>query len=167
MRETGSIGSGEEENILRDEIIELTNKHPRGGKINRLAGRRLRLISIKHPGGKDTPFLIISDMLEATASEIAEAYKQRWSIELLFKRIKQNLKIKHFMGESKNAVLVQIFTAIIAYLLVLAYKKLLASNHTGRLKDLLVSLKTALFEPQRFNKRRRKPEIEIQPKLWV
>ena len=98
----------EDNNVRKDQIIELTNKAPRAGKINKLAGRKLRLIEIEHPGGKNRPFLIISDMLDVTASQIASYYKQRWSIELLFKWIKQNLKIKRFMGESRNAILIQI-----------------------------------------------------------
>jgi IS4 transposase len=51
------------------------------------------------------------------ALDIAELYRRRWKIELFFKWIKQNLKIKAFYGTSKNAVLIQIWTALIAYLL--------------------------------------------------
>lgn len=164
--ETRPLADDEDENIIKDMVIELTNKTPRGGKINRLAGRRLRLIEIEHPGGKkDSPFYIISDMMEATGSEIADYYKQRWSIELLFKWLKQNLKIKRFMGESKNAILIQIFTAIIAYMLVRLYRKLLANSFTGRLKDLLVSLKTSLFQRPEDHSRRRTEPPDIQPML--
>ena len=163
--ETRPLLPDEDDNILGDQIIELTNKAPRGGQKNKLAGRKLRLVEIKHPGGKKGRFFIISDMMEATAREIAQAYKQRWSIELLFKWIKQNLKIKRFMGESRNAVLIQIFVAIIAYLLVLLYKSLLGKAHTGRLKDLIVSLKTGLFSPRKNFHRRRKEQPEIQPMI--
>lgn len=163
--ETRPILPGEDGNILGDQVIELTNKAPRGGKKNKLAGRKLRLVEIRHPGGKKGQFFIISDMMEATASEIADYYKQRWSIELLFKWIKQNLKIKRFMGESRNAVLIQIFVAIIAYLLVRLYKKLLGKAHTGRLKDLIVSLKTGLFAPRQDRNRRRISTPETQPML--
>ncbi|WP_256207949.1 transposase [Nitrosomonas sp. Nm166] len=48
---------------------------------------------------------------------MADLYKMRWRIELFFKWIKQNLKIKRFLGTSKNAVLIQITVAIIVYLL--------------------------------------------------
>ncbi len=166
--ETRSLSPDEDENILKDMVIKLTNKTPRGGKTNRLAGRRLRLIEIEHPGGKkDSPFYIISDMMDATASEIADYYKQRWSIELLFKWLKQNLKIKSFMGESKNAILIQIFVAIITYMLVRLYQKLLANSFTGRLKDLLVTLKTSLFQrPEGHHKRRPEPP-DTQPMLSI
>lgn len=164
--ETRPLEPDGDENILSDQIITLTNKAPRGGKTNRLAGRKLRLVEIEHPGGKNRPFLIVSDMIEAGAGEIAGYYKQRWSIEILFKWIKQNLKIKRFMGQSRNAILIQIFTAVTAYLLVRLYKRLLGQSHTGRLKDLLVTLKTGLFQPRyRHHQRRTKPTF-IQPDLW-
>jgi putative transposase len=53
---------------------------------------------------------------------VAELYRRRWQIELFFKWIKQNLKIKAFYGTSKNAVLIQIWTALIAYLLLVWVK---------------------------------------------
>jgi len=54
--------------------------------------------------------------------EVAELYRRRWQIELFFKWIKQNLKVKTFYGSSKNAVLIQIWTALIAYLLLVWLK---------------------------------------------
>jgi hypothetical protein len=63
---------------------------------------------------------LITNDLDAPAADIAELYKQRWQIELFFKWIKQNLKICHFIGTSENAVRIQIFVALIAYLLVRA-----------------------------------------------
>lgn len=61
--------------------------------------------------------VFITNDLERSATEIADLYKQRWQIELFFKWIKQNLKIKRFLGHSENAVLVQVLVAMIAYLL--------------------------------------------------
>ena len=69
------------------------------------SGRRLRLIT---------------NDLDAPAHEIAALYKQRWEIELFFKWIKQHLKIRHFLGRNENAVRIQIFVALIAYLLLRA-----------------------------------------------
>ena len=60
-----------------------------------------------------------------SASTIAEIYRQRWQLELFFKWIKQNLKIKTFLGTSRNAVLAQVWVAMIYYLL-LAYIKFLS-----------------------------------------
>jgi IS4 transposase len=55
--------------------------------------------------------------MKLAAGTIAAIYKQRWLIELFFKAIKQNLKIKTFVGGSANAVHIQIWTALIAILL--------------------------------------------------
>lgn len=61
--------------------------------------------------------VFISNDLHRSAEEIAELYKQRWQIELFFKWIKQNLKIKKFFGRSENAVMIQVLVAMISYLL--------------------------------------------------
>lgn len=60
---------------------------------------------------------LVSNDLLAPAHEIAGLYKQRWQVELFFRWIKQNLKIKHFPGTSENAVRSQLFVALRAYLL--------------------------------------------------
>lgn len=65
---------------------------------------------------------ILSNDLDASAEEIADLYKHRWQIELFFRWVKQNLKIKKFLGTSENAIRIQIAIALIAYLLLrLAY----------------------------------------------
>jgi putative transposase len=61
--------------------------------------------------------VFISNDLSRSAEVIADLYKQRWQIELFFKWIKQNLKIKIFLGRSENAVMIQVLVAMIAYLL--------------------------------------------------
>lgn len=60
---------------------------------------------------------ILSNDLDATAQEIADLYKRRWAIELFFRWVKQTLKIRHFLGNSENAVRIQIAVALIAFLL--------------------------------------------------
>jgi hypothetical protein len=67
-------------------------------------------------------YIYLTNNFELTAGQIANIYKQRWQIELFFKWIKQNLKIKTFLGTSRNAVMTQIWIAMIYYLL-LAYIK--------------------------------------------
>jgi hypothetical protein len=84
---------------------------------------------------------ILTNDLDAPAIEIAELYKRRWQIELFFRWIKQTLKIKHFLGQSENAVRIQIAVALIAFLLLrlahatqravpsmLAFTRLIRSN---------------------------------------
>lgn len=102
--------------LLSDETIELT-----GVKPQKLGLPLLRLINYRDPvTGKQYAFL--SNHFGLSAQTIAEIYKQRWQVELFFKWIKQNLKIKSFVGQSKNAILTQIWIALCAYLL-LAYIK--------------------------------------------
>ena len=64
----------------------------------------------------------LTNNFQLSAQTIAAIYKERWQVELFFKWIKQNLKIKSFIGNSKNAVLTQIWVALCSCLL-LAYLK--------------------------------------------
>lgn len=75
-------------------------------------------------------FEFATNNFELSALEIAQLYKQRWQVELFFKWIKQHLKIKAFWGYSENAVRIQIYTAIIAYLTVLIMKEKMKITHT-------------------------------------
>ena len=75
----------------------------------------VREITVRISTGK--VIRLVTNDLDAPAEEIADLYKQRWQIELFFKWIKQNLKIKHFLGTSENAVRIQLYVALIAYLL--------------------------------------------------
>ena len=69
-------------------------------------------------------YVFLTNNLKLSARTIADIYKDRWRIETFFRFIKQNLKIKAFIGNSKNAVLTQVYVALIAYLL-LCYLKFL------------------------------------------
>jgi IS4 transposase len=60
---------------------------------------------------------IVTNDLDAPATEIADLYKQRWQIELFFRWVKQTLRIKRFIGVSENAVRIQIAIALIAFVL--------------------------------------------------
>jgi hypothetical protein len=83
--------------------------------------KALRRVMFYDKGNKKE-YSFITNNFELKASQIAFIYKQRWQIEIFFKWIKQNLKIKTFLGTSENAVLSQIWIAMIYYLL-LAYIK--------------------------------------------
>ena len=67
-------------------------------------------------------YVFLTNNFKLAASTIAQIYKSRWDIELFFKWIKQNLKIKSFYGTSRNAVLTQIWIAMCAYLLIALLK---------------------------------------------
>lgn len=95
-------------------------------------------------------FVFITNNFEISALEIARLYKYRWAIELFFKWIKQHLKVKTFWGYSLNAVRIQIYTAMITYLLVAIVKHQLKLKQTQYeiLQILSISLlcKTPLLE---------------------
>ncbi len=76
----------------------------------------LRLVTFINPD-TDEEIRFLTNNFKFAASTIAEMYKSRWAIETFFKWIKQNLKIKSFLGTSKNAVMTQIWVAMIYYLL--------------------------------------------------
>ncbi len=75
----------------------------------------VREVRVKIETGK--VLRILTNDLDAPASEIADLYKRRWQIELFFRWVKQTLKIKHFFGRSENAVRIQITVALITFLL--------------------------------------------------
>lgn len=81
--------------------------------------------------------------MKFAASTIAAIYKERWQVELLFKALKQNLRIKTFVGTSANALHIQIWTALIA-MLILRYLQL-KSQFGWSLSNLLAMLRFNLF----------------------
>jgi hypothetical protein len=89
-------------------------------------------------------YVFVSNNFKLAASTIAAIYKARWQIELFFKWIKQNLKIKTFLGTSKNAIMTQIWIAMCVYLM-LAYLKFISAS--GRsLQQIIRLLQLNLFE---------------------
>lgn len=89
-------------------------------------------------------YVFLTNHFKLAAGTIANVYKSRWQIELFFKWIKQNLKIKTFLGTSKNAVLTQIWIALCMYLL-LAYIKF-CNKLSLSLQQILRLLQLNLFE---------------------
>lgn len=100
-----------EGNIISDEMIRWT-----GPRSRKRYPRTLRLITLKTQAGDYLHF--ITNQLTLAATTIADVYKDRWQIEVFFKLIKQNLRIKSFVGCSANAVWTQIWAALIVMLLV-------------------------------------------------
>jgi hypothetical protein len=98
------------EGIISDDVIRLRAPVSR----SRYPGR-LRLISLDTAEGERLEFL--TNHMSLSASTIAEIYRDRWQIETFFKLLKQNLRIKTFIGTSANAVWTQIWTALIAMLI--------------------------------------------------
>jgi IS4 transposase len=100
-----------EKGMVADERIRLTGKRSR-----KRYPENLRLVTIETEEGERLEFL--TNHMTLAASTIAEIYRDRWQIETFFKLLKQNLRIKSFVGTSPNAVWIQIWTALIAMLLI-------------------------------------------------
>jgi hypothetical protein len=124
-------------NILKDEIIEL-----RGIHAFEKCPYRLRRIEF-HNAVKNEILVFLTNHMTLGASTIAAIYKDRWQIELFFKALKQNLKIKTFVGTSANAVKIQIWTALIA-MLILRFLQL-RCQFKWSLSNLVALLRMNLF----------------------
>jgi len=130
--------------ILADRLVRLGHKQPRGGATNPLYDTNLREILVDREG--KAPLRLITNDFKRPASEIAALYKERWQIELVFKWLKQNLKIKTFLGRSENAVKLQIYIALIAFMLLRLFQNRLAAANAVSAKTLIARLKVALFD---------------------
>jgi len=124
-------------NILRDELIEF--KDP---KAREKCPYPLRRIEVFNPEKKEV-LVFLTNNLDLGATTIASIYKDRWQIELFFKALKQNLKIKTFVGTSANAVKTQIWTALMA-MLILRFLQL-RSKFNWSLSNLVALLRLNLF----------------------
>ncbi len=123
--------------ILKDEIIEL-----RGVGAFEKCPYPLRRIEFYNPE-KEEVLVFLTNHLTLGASTVAAIYKDRWQIELFFKALKQNLKVKTFVGTSANAVKIQIWTALIA-MLILRFLQL-RSQFNWSLSNLVALLRMNLF----------------------
>ncbi|MEM7361353.1 MAG: IS4 family transposase [Pseudomonadota bacterium] len=97
--------------VTSDQVIQLNSAHAikRGAPTLRRIGYR--------DSATGKRYVFLTNQFALSAATIAALYKDRWQVELFFKAIKQNLKIKAFVGLSRNAVLTQIWIAMITYLL--------------------------------------------------
>jgi len=135
-RVVGDLKVPEHRQILSDQIIEFNG--PAGEK----CPYGFRRIVAWHPG-KQEEIVLLTNLLEFGATTISAIYKDRWQIELFFKALKQNLKVKTFVGTTENALHIQIWTALIAMLLIkyLQFKAALGWS----LSNLVAFLRWNLF----------------------
>lgn len=110
--------------VLVDQTIKLNNFYPSKRYPEKL--RRIKYYD------KETELTLefFTNNFELQATEIARLYQYRWAVELFFKWIKQHLKIKTFWGYSENAVRIQVYSAIIAYVSVVIMKNKCRIKHT-------------------------------------
>jgi hypothetical protein len=124
--------------VLSDQHIVVTGRYTRKDYPAPL--RRIEFRDAQH----QRTLIFLTNNFELPAVHIAQLYKSRWQVELFFKWIKQHLRIKAFVGNSANAVKIQIWTAISTYVLVAIIKKRL--KVTASLHSILQVLSLNLFE---------------------
>ena len=121
------LPEGKDEHILKDEIIRLTSKQAVAAGMDKELLRRVCV----YKEDENKTIEVISNNLDWSASTIAELYKRRWTIEIFFKLLKQNLQVKTFLGTSENACKSQIFVSLIAYFLLELIRRLMSKvNHS-------------------------------------
>lgn len=128
----------EDTGVKKDEFIVMKWQH--GKRKYPVAFRRIEYVDAITK--KELTF--ITNHLTIDAVNIARLYKERWKVELFFKWIKQNLKIKRFYGTSENAVKTQIWIAVCDYLLIAMLKKYLKID--ASFNQILQVLSISLFE---------------------
>lgn len=125
------------EHILKDEIIELKSKSSKEKYT-----KKLRRVAVWDDENKQV-IELITNHLTWTANTIGELYKSRWNVEIFFRDIKQLLHIKSFIGTSQNAVMIQIWTALITILMLKALKAL--AKFSWHLSNLVAFIRLNLF----------------------
>jgi hypothetical protein len=132
-----------EKRAVRRELGERVHAVVRLGRGRHGGGRHLfRLIELQVEG-LDEPLVLLTNNMDLAPRTIGDIFKERWQIELFFKAIKQNLRIKTFVGTSANALKVQIWTALIA-MLILRFLQL-KSRWKWSLSNLVALLRMNLF----------------------
>jgi hypothetical protein len=129
--------------IMRDAKIALKYKDGEGSE-RQVA---LRLVSYYHPD-RDKAYYFLTNLFDLPAERIAHLYKQRWQIELLFKKIKQNFPLQYFYGDNRNAIQIQIWCTLIALLLITIMKRALKKQWS--FSNLVSLLQKHLFTYARF-----------------
>ena len=128
----------EKSHLICDEEIQLTSARAR-----KHCPYRLRRVVV-WDAENQREIALLTNHLEFAADTISAIYRERWKVELFFKALKQNLKVKTFLGTSRNALEVQLWTALIAMLLVTFLRWL--SRRGWSLSNLVALLRWNLFQ---------------------
>ena len=154
--------------ILSDKRVIIGD--PKRAKAIKLKARIIRF----HDSEKDRIFEFVTNNMKFLPDKIADIYKQRWQIELLFKRIKQRYPLRYFLGDNENAIKIQVWCALIADLLVKIMKdrtkrKWAYSNISSIIRLHLmtyVNLSAFLENPEVTLRNYKPPEPYVQLKLY-
>lgn len=153
--------------IVSSQLIQLKRKRFGDGGYNNSSSKPLRKVIVQRKG--KTPLILVTNDLNRSSEEISELYKSRWQIELFFKWIKQNLKIKKFLGRSENAVKTQICIALISFVLLHLMKELKQICSEISMKNLLKIIGNNMFytlKPRKYGRHRFKDPNQLQFQ-WV
>ncbi len=132
-----SLPDKKHQHILKDEIIELKNKTSK-----EKYPKRLRRVAVWDEVNEQV-IELITNQTTWTANTIGELYKSRWQIEIFFREIKQLLNIKSFIGTTENAVMIQIWTALITILILKAMKAM--AKFKWHLSNLVAFIRLNIF----------------------
>lgn len=125
------------QHILKDEVIKLTGKLS-----SKKYPKKLRRVAVWNEENKQI-IEIITNQMTWTANTISELYKSRWQVEIFFREVKQLLHIKSFIGTSENAVMIQIWTAMITILTLKVLKEM--AKYNWSLSNLVAFMRLNLF----------------------
>lgn len=131
------LTNDKQEHILEDKDIELT-----GFYTQKKYPDKLRLVKV-YDEKNDQTIVVLTNNFSWTADTLSQLYNARWDIEVFFKQIKQVLKIKTFVGTSANAVLIQVWTAMIAILLLKYLQR--KATYNWHLSNIVGFLRVNLF----------------------
>ena len=145
VMETKDIPEEDKDTIVNDEVVELSwykritrpmteeelshrrGRRPKSGvvmvKETRRGKHKCRRITKWKDNKEEGTITFITNDLDTQATVICETYRRRWQIETLFKRLKQNFPLKYFLGDNRNAIQIQIWVSLIAWLLMQVVKK--------------------------------------------
>lgn len=105
-----AIASLSDPGVIKDQIIRIRLKD---------SSKTVRLRKIEYQSEEqEKPLIFWTNIFFLNADRVSKLYKHRWQIELLFKRLKQNYPLRYFLGDNPNAIKIQIWSALIAHLLV-------------------------------------------------
>jgi len=155
-----SLPTSGQESVISDQVIKMT-----GPKTSLYYPHKLR--RIRYYDMQNNRYLIfITNNFNLNSNTIAALYKERWKIELFFRWIKQNLKIKSFYGRSQNAIKTQIWIAISVYAIVIIMKKelMLKENIYTILQVLSVNIFSKLLLNELFTKTTTRNMVDTENK---
>jgi hypothetical protein len=152
------VGSNQKEyGIISDKYIEVIEDRKSDARI------RLRMVTFGFIDSKKEyqEFSLLTNLMNHRSDEIAQLYRERWNIEVVFRWLKTFLKFDHWLSRSKNGVLIQIYTALCAYLMALLAK--MGNQQTYRImKDVIYEFLREFKAAMSFNQRSKIEEIFLE-----